>query len=250
MTKELYSRYFYCGHDDASYRSASVILPLVLEQKKIRSIVDFGCGLGNWLKVAAERGITDSLGLEGEWVDKDDVHIPKERFRHVDLAKPINLHRQFDLAICLEVAEHLPAGCADNLIDSITGAAPLVLFSAAIPWQGGAGHINEQWQDYWVGLFAKRNFAVVDSVRPAVWNDPRVSWWLQQNVILFSKQESPREQVRSLNMIHPQLLERVLINPGGRTSVQLIKIGISGLMRLVRRKLHGLKNAPSVGTEL
>ena len=63
MTKDLYSRDFYSRVSDGSYRSASVILPLVLEQKNIRSIVDFGCGLGTWLKVAAERGIYRLSGL-------------------------------------------------------------------------------------------------------------------------------------------------------------------------------------------
>jgi Methyltransferase domain len=211
MTKELYSREFYSDTSDGSYCSASVILPLVLEQKNIRSIVDFGCGLGTWLKVAAERGISDYLGLEGEWVDDDMFWIPKEKIRHIDLAKPINLHRQFDLAMCLEVAEHLPAACADNLIDSITSAAPLVLFSAAIPLQAGSGHINVQWQDYWAELFAKRNFAAVDSIRPLVWNNPSVQWWYQQNVLLFSKQNSTFEQLRSLNMVHPQLVKELVI---------------------------------------
>jgi hypothetical protein len=60
-----------------------------------------------------------------------------------------------------------------------------VLFSAAIPGQGGTDHINEQWQDYWRDLFLSENFHPVNIIRPAVWGLPEVDLWYQQNSILY-----------------------------------------------------------------
>jgi hypothetical protein len=63
--------------------------------------------------------------------------------------------RTFDLAICLEVAEHLPPEAAEGFIDSLTRLAPVVLFSAAITFQVGNQHLNGQWPDYWATLFRR-----------------------------------------------------------------------------------------------
>lgn len=60
-----------------------------------------------------------------------------------DVGAPIELHRRFDLVLCLEVAEHLPASAADTLVRSLTGLGNVIAFSAAIPFQGGANHVNE-----------------------------------------------------------------------------------------------------------
>jgi hypothetical protein len=89
----------------------------------------------------------------------------------------VELDRKYDLAICLEVAEHLPVSSAGTLVDSITRASDLILFSAAIPLQTGTHHINEQWQDYWAALFDQRGFVASDIVRPAIWGRPDVRWW-------------------------------------------------------------------------
>jgi hypothetical protein len=51
--------------------------------------------------------------------------------------------KRFDLAISLEVAEHLPEGSAGALVSTLIEAAPVVVFSAAIKGQSGTNHINE-----------------------------------------------------------------------------------------------------------
>ena len=65
------------------------------------------------------------------------------------------LERKFDLAISLEVAEHLKSSSSEDFVQSLTTLAPMILFSAAIPHQGGLHHINEQWLEYWGDLFNK-----------------------------------------------------------------------------------------------
>ena len=102
-----------------------------------------------------------------------------------DLAQPLRLRRTFDLVVSLEVAEHLPQRSADAFVESLTSLGPVVLFSAAIPLQGGRGHVNEQWPHYWAHLFERRGYAALDCVRRRVWEDDDVQWWYAQNTILY-----------------------------------------------------------------
>jgi hypothetical protein len=89
------------------------------------------------------------------------------------------------LAISLEVAEHLPENAADDFVASLVRLAPIVLFSAAAPYQGGQNHVNEQWPGYWAERFAARNYLPVDCIRRRVWENPEVEWWYAQNTFLY-----------------------------------------------------------------
>ncbi len=144
-----------------------------------------GCGLGTWLAVFRENGIADVVGVDGDYVDRARLEIPPDNFVPHDLARALRLQRKFDLAVSLEVAEHLPAECAAMFVDSLTALSPFVLFSAAIPFQGGTNHVNEQWPDYWAALFEARGFAPVDCIRREVWSNEDVEWWYAQNILLF-----------------------------------------------------------------
>jgi hypothetical protein len=104
---------------------------------------------------------------------------------HCDLTMPPTLGETFDLAVCLETAEHLEERCADSLLSFLTTTAPLILFSAAIPGKGGKNHKNEQYPSYWVSRFLARGFAVADVIRPVTWHDSRLFPWFRQNLLLF-----------------------------------------------------------------
>jgi hypothetical protein len=110
----------------------------------------------------------------------------------------------------MEVAEHLKAENAEALVDFLIGLAPDILFSAAIPGQGGRNHINERWQSYWVSLFEKRGFHCHDIVRSAVWSDAGVEPWYAQNAFLFT--QNPRPDLAGsgmpIDVVHPQTFTR------------------------------------------
>ena len=214
-----YSKGFYKGLVDGSLASARVIVPMVLELVPARSVCDVGCGMGTWLQAYMENGVDDVLGFDGPWVDENALKIPKDRFRRADLSKPLDAGRKFDLASSLEVAEHLPGESAAQFVKILTGLAPTVLFSAAIPYQGGTGHINEQWPSYWAGHFASHGYVAIDWLRSKIWQDPNVEWWYQQNIMLFANAEALQSHARladiyeagprsPVSLVHPELFIR------------------------------------------
>jgi hypothetical protein len=155
------------------------------------------------------------MGVDGEYVDRGQLAIPQECFFSWDLKTPLRIDRPFDLAVSLEVAEHLPKAYAEDFIDTLTRLSPVVLFSAAIPFQGGTEHINEQWPEYWVKFFQEREYAVIDCLRKKVWNNNNVEWWYAQNILLFAHRsyltthpvlqyEQKNTATSLLSLIHPK----------------------------------------------
>jgi SAM-dependent methyltransferase len=168
------------------------MVPRVLElcaPNHIRSVVDVGCGLGTWLRVFRESGVEDIFGVDGEYVNRDKLEIPMSSFATHDLAQPLDLSRSFDLAISLEVAEHIAPEFANIFVQSLTRLAPIVLFSAAVPGQGGKHHVNEQWPEYWVAQFAAQRFVAVDCLRFDLLGHSQVEYWYQQNTVIFVDRE-------------------------------------------------------------
>ena len=210
-----YSSEFYENQQEGSRRSANRIVPIVLDLVRPSSVVDVGCGVGTWLAVFAEHGVSEICGIEGANVETTLLQIPQQCFMLHDLTKPLRLGRRFDLVVCLEVAEHLEQEHAATLIDGLTGLGPVVLFSAAIPHQGGTNHVNEQWPEYWASLFAGKGYLAVDCIRDQVWQCDDVEWWYAQNTLLYVEGEhferngalsqSASKSTRApLSRVHPQ----------------------------------------------
>jgi hypothetical protein len=184
------------------------------------SVVDVGCGVATWLRVFEEHGVSDVTGFDGEYVDPNLIEINATNFYAMDLSSPPEWGRTFDLAVSLEVAEHLPAGAADKFVSFLASLAPSVLFSAAIPGQGGRNHVNEQWPDYWVKRFQKHGFVVLDVIREAIWNNENVEPWYAQNTFLFIRQDvlsgnsilrdlAARTRPDLFRLVHPGILNWV-----------------------------------------
>ena len=200
-----YDRAFYLDQAAGSARSASVIVPLLRELLPIQSVCDVGCGVGTWLRCWLDQGVTDVLGIDGDHVAQDQLLIPTDRFRAADLRRSLQPNRRFDLAMSLEVAEHLPPARAASFIADLAALAPVVLFSAAIPGQGGTGHVNERWQSYWASLFAREGFVAHDTLRPRIWHDERIEYWYRQNMLLFCRHSALNGTASSipLDVVHP-----------------------------------------------
>ena len=189
-SSSVYDGDFYRRHREGSRASARAILPLVVGWTRPESAVDVGCGVGTWLAVLRELGVEDVLGIDGGGVPPSLLEIPCERFLARDLTAPLDVAREFDLALSMEVAEHLPESAADTFVASLTRLAPVVLFSAAIPHQGGRGHQNERWPADWARRFRARGFVALDPVRSRVWSDPTVVPWYAQNTLVFAREDA------------------------------------------------------------
>jgi SAM-dependent methyltransferase len=211
-----YTKEFYQSVLSGSTSSAREIVPLIFELIQPHRVIDVGCGTGDWLQVFREFGVEEILGIDGDWVDISELRIPADCFRVVDLTSGFSVEGQFDLVISLEVGEHIASESADAFVGSLSCLGPVILFSAAIPHQGGTNHFNEQWPDYWVQLFQMKGYVAIDCIRKRVWNNEKVEWWYAQNIILFVKEDYLESQPRlkkehtlcrdnQLSIVHPRL---------------------------------------------
>lgn len=224
---EPYNKKFYQTRNEDTKYSAETVLSILIEKiPKIGSAVDVGCGVGTWLNELKKVGVTNIQGYDGEWVDVNMLTIPKNNFTAVNLNEKLPNNKKFDLAISLEVAEHLPEAYAKEFVKTITSLSEFVLFSAAIPNQGGDHHVNEQWPDYWVDLFNENDYEVFDFIRPQIWQNTNIPFWYQQNILFFAKKNRVSEikadmvsNNKALRMVHPDLLAY---------QVSKTKVGIKG----------------------
>ena len=198
-----------------SRQSAQLVVPHLIELVEPQSVVDVGCGTGSWLKVFQEQGVADALGFDGEHVPRSLLEITGDEFRATDVTGDLQPDRRFDLALCLEVAQFNPKDTAARLVANLTALAPVVLFSAGIPGQGGGGE-NQRWPPYWARHFDDHGFVCVDCIRPRIWEEPDVKSWYVQNMLLFVDRELlnsrprlaheyERAQGRPISVVHPRV---------------------------------------------
>jgi hypothetical protein len=240
-----YDESFYQGQQDGSASSAQVVVPIVLSLFPCRSVVDVGCGAGGWLKEFERHGVSDYLGVDGDYVSRDLLKIPANHFRPADLRSLSDLGRGFELACSLEVAEHLPEDRAKSFVALLVKAAPVVLFSAAIPFQGGMNHLNEQLQSYWARLFAKHGYIALDCIRPSIYGDSRVEWWYRQNILMFCRPDkcppacTPVASSFDLDRVDPDMVEHMARGPhSGRAAAASLLRSSSVLTKAIMRKIR------------
>jgi len=189
-SKTLYDAAFFDTNAEESIRSARIVVPIVMNLLNPLSVVDIGCGVGGWLKAFIENGVQDYLGIDGDYVDQGRLSIEPTRFRAMDLTRPTRVGRTSDLAVCLEVGEHLPTRVSPLLIKMLVATAPVILFSAAIPGQGGTRHVNEQWPFFWQRLFSLHNYVRLDPIRRLICFDHRVESYYRQNIVMFASKQA------------------------------------------------------------
>ncbi len=213
--KQIYDRDFFLGHAEGAAEAAAAVAPIILEMVPgLSSVVDIGCGAGQWLAAFAHLGVGEILGLDGGEI-RAALAIAPAQFRETDLTQPITLARRFDLAVSLEVAEHLPAGRGESFIADLCALSDIVAFSAAIPGQDGTHHINERWPGYWAALFAAHFYQPLDVIRPRIWKMQGIPFWYRQNMFLYAN-AAGRARLRNeamigwsrdetIDLVHPDL---------------------------------------------
>lgn len=206
MTASLYPAGFYENRREHTAHAARRVLGALPAGLPRAGVADIGCGTGTWLAAALATGSQSAFGMEGDWVTPAMLDDPRIAFIPHDLEQPFTAPR-VDLAISLEVAEHLSPERAKTFVADLVATAPAVLFSAAIPGQGGVGHQNEQWQSYWADLFAGLGYTAHDVIRFLIWTDNAVPAWYRQNAVLYL--DGPTRSALGLAPTDPALLDRV-----------------------------------------
>lgn len=195
------------NHNIRAYntKAAEIIVPFIMKEFNPSSVIDIGCGIGTWLSVFKKYGITDFLGVDGDYVDRKLLtkYVGESDFYPFDLKNELNLNRNFDLVISLEVAEHIEPKFANNFVKTLINHSEIIVFSAAIPYQIGENHVNEQWPSYWIEKFEKHGYFAHDILRPMIWKNQNIEYWYRQNIIIFKKGVKPNTLI--MDMVHPSL---------------------------------------------
>jgi SAM-dependent methyltransferase len=217
---DFYDPHYHDEKREPARRAAERILPIVLSLVDVESMLDVGCGPGSWLAVAQRLGVPRVTGVEGEWARAwvDDGGTPSHTYDLVfaNLEDELILPNSYDLAICIEVVEHLSPARGESFVADLCRCAPHVLLGAAIPGQQGPNHLNTRWVSYWGSCFAAHGFRPLDVVRGQVWNDSALLLPVRQNPVLFVRDDwfertrsrartLPSPSIAALDLVHPDL---------------------------------------------
>lgn len=188
----VYDEKYYDRVEGSAHKSAPVMAASIVSDLRPATLIDVGCGTGALLEALRDRGCT-VRGLEYA-----EAGLKACRARGLNVAK-FNLERDcfdpqntFDVAVSMEVAEHIPEHCADGLVSLLSSVAPVVVFTAAFPGQGGDDHVNEQPASYWIEKFDKNGFSLDNDISERWrnnWKDSGIARWYFLNIMVFRRSE-------------------------------------------------------------
>jgi hypothetical protein len=126
----------------------------------VTSVVDLGCGMGYQLDyIIDDLKLTNSLGIEGHPYAVENNLQKNNVILHDFCSGPCNCvnGKQFDLAWSSEFLEHIPEKDLPNVIH-IFKKSKFLMFTCAVPGQGGHHHVNCQNSDYWINTLKNNGF--------------------------------------------------------------------------------------------
>ena len=247
MPANSYQSSYFQKRKNISSISAEITIQKLSKFLNFSSVIDFGCGTGTWLATCQNAGVDKILGFDN-YVKESELLIERKYFHKKSLAEKICLEEKFDLAISLEAAEHVEQIFADTIVENLTNASDVILFSAATPGQGGTNHVNEQPPHYWAKKFANHGYAQFDVIRPLIWEEDDVAWWYKQNIFLYIhldanqriKFEELDQGLINQNIIHPHCLSDKM------EEFDIENASIKNLSKAIIKKLARKLSAPNL----
>jgi SAM-dependent methyltransferase len=222
IMSQVYSKEFFEGQQLGSKRSSERIVPVLRDLFRPSSVLDVGCGVGHWLATFKELGVQTVTGVDGPWVSPDQLHIARGEFIEFDFTRQAVPERatlptrHYDLAMSLEFLEHVESRFSRDIVGFLCRSADVVVASAAVPGQGGSNHVNEQWPNFWNGLFAENGYVACDLLRPMIWDMNEVEPWYAQNMIVYFKDRIPEKflDIAKREAAEGVSAPRALVHPG------------------------------------
>lgn len=251
--KYFYDTTFYNNQKDRSLRAAGIILPYLFQFYKPNSVIDIGCGSGSWLRASKDLGVDIIHGVDINEVDEQTLFVPRDVIDIFDFSNLTSQNefvssQKYDLAISLEVAEHLDPQNAVSFVKYVTSFSDVVLFSAALPFQVGVHHVNCQPARYWSELFNNEDYVCVDIMRRYLMFESQVAdcYWYGQNSFLYVH-KSKNELLNDLKnyttdapvSYYHQVVFNEIIRQMNEMSSRLYKIE-NGILYRIQRKLKKL----------
>jgi SAM-dependent methyltransferase len=180
------------GRSNRAYvNSAKVIVDVLCDNFAPRRLIDLGCGCGVYSHFFKEKGV--------EVVCIDAVQPPEMHAFPVEIVQQDmtvlfeNVWGDFDLALCLDVGEHIPEDLSEPFLKNITRFSDRLIMSCAPPGQGGHHHVNEQPKRYWIDKLKRHGFDY-DKKRTGVLCETfkRVRtelMWMWEHISLYERRE-------------------------------------------------------------
>jgi len=211
-----YSDTYFDKHELAARSSARQVVPFVMSVLRPTSIADVGCGSGQWTKEFILNGAQKAYAFDAFASPRWGGTANSVEFQKINLEECVADFPDVELVCWLEVAEHLSKFSCKRILHDIVERTDAILFSCAVPGQGGTGHVSERRLSDWVSDFGKVGFCCADVLRPRFWYDKRISWWYRQNTVIFVKENSVASNAilhfqlptfGGVDLIHPELFE-------------------------------------------
>ncbi|MBU0791688.1 MAG: class I SAM-dependent methyltransferase [Gammaproteobacteria bacterium] len=161
VSHTLYDTAFFQSH--MKYRPIySFIADLMVAHLKLGSVIDWGCGCGFLLERLHGHGIIELMGIDGskEVMEFWKKELPPGLVRKLVVGDIFDygVEDQYDLAVCMEVGEHVKEKDAGLLVYKICNSSTKwIWWTAAQPGQGGTNHVNCQPISYWEDAFAEES---------------------------------------------------------------------------------------------
>jgi hypothetical protein len=243
----MYDKFFYRNQVENSYSSAEIFAKFIATIFKPKSVVDVGCGKGVWLKAFDEQFQCDTVGVEGKWLKREELVYKPSIFLNKDLNAKLKIDGKFDLLLSMEVAEHLNPDMSKCFINELCSLSDFIIFSAAVPYQGGIYHTNEDSPSSWAIKFQDNGFICYDIFRERFAANRDVALWYRQNASLYVREGSKSHDLLTHNgykaLTNYYFLDLVdldlymkRIKPAGYIKYWIAKILPSKLVAL----LHGI----------
>jgi 2-polyprenyl-3-methyl-5-hydroxy-6-metoxy-1,4-benzoquinol methylase len=191
--EELYVEEFYSKRHKSMRNWEIKLGKNLVELFSIKSIVDFGCGLGAYLEGAMLAGAAPVLGydLMYEKAIKYASDVIKPFMKYGNVGEFIDCDK-FDAVLSIETAEHLAEEEADAFVDNLVNASSRIIIVSASN-AGGRYHINRQLKPYWIEKFTARDFIYsqesVDKLYDA-WHYNGCPAYILRNLMVFYQQQT------------------------------------------------------------